>query len=266
MIRGIDAHIHLDMYEKLEAITILEELSAYKVEAVIAVSRHLLSCKETKSLRDAYPDRVFAAYGYHPEQELPSESEASELLVWMKEQASSMIAVGEIGLPYYLRKEAEEEGKTFDLAPYILWLDRLLEAAAQWGKPVVLHAVYEDAELVCDLLGKHGITKAHFHWFKGSPETVERMIRSGFYVSVTPDILYEEEIQNLVRRYPMELLMVETDGPWPFEGPFENQQTHPQMIHEVIQQIAKLHELTIEEAARILVNNTKLFYDIMTVE
>ena len=32
--------------------------------------------------------------------------------------------------------------------------------------------------------------------------------------------------------------MVETDGPWPFEGPFRGEETHPHMIHAVIEQIA----------------------------
>jgi TatD DNase family protein len=115
---------------------------------------------------------------------------------------------------------------------------------------------------VCDLLEKHGIKKAHFHWFKGSHSTVERMIQAGYYISITPDVLYEEEIRTLVREYPIALLMVETDGPWPFEGPFAGQKTHPRMIHAVIEQIALLKGLPVVEAAHTLLNNTKQFYGI----
>lgn len=260
MIKAIDAHIHLDMYTESSALTLLEQLVESQVEALIAVSRHLVSCKATEQLRECEPERVFAAYGYHPEQELPTDAELYELTEWIREHAAAMIAVGEIGLPYYTRLEAEAAGRVFDLSPYVTLLETFLELAADLDKPVVLHAVYEDADLVCDLLQKHSIQKAHFHWFKGSPSIVERMIHAGYYISITPDVLYEEEIRTLVRSYPLPLLMVETDGPWPFEGPFEGQETHPRMIHAVIEQIALLHGVPVEEAAQRILNNTKQFY------
>ena len=72
------------------------------MQALIAVSRHLESCKATKQLQSFAPDRVFAAYGFHPEQELPTEDQLSELIRWMREHRLTMIAVGEIGLPYYM--------------------------------------------------------------------------------------------------------------------------------------------------------------------
>ena len=262
MIKAIDAHIHLDMYTETAARTLLAELAECHIEGLIAVSRHLDSCKATERLLKQAPEQVFAAYGYHPEQELPTENQLNDLIEWIRERSSTMIAVGEIGLPYYMRLEAEAEGRVFELAPYIALLESFLKLAADMDKPVILHAVYEDADIVCDLLEKHGIKKAHFHWFKGSHSTVERMIQAGYFISITPDVLYEEEIRTLVRIYPITLLMVETDGPWPFEGPFEGQQTHPRMIHAVIEQIALLKGLPVEEAAHTLLNNTKQFYGI----
>ncbi|KRE59619.1 TatD family hydrolase [Paenibacillus sp. Soil750] len=262
MISAIDAHIHLDMYDEESAKAIIAELEDSQVQALIAVSRHLDSCKATKQLKSFAPDRVFAAYGFHPEQELPTEAQLEAIFGWMSEHVSDMIAVGEIGLPYYTRHEVEEAGKPFDVAPYIQLLERFLWHAAQWDKPVVLHAVYEDAEIVCDLLAKYGLKRAHFHWFKGSVETVERMIGAGYYISITPDVLYEEEIRTLVRDYPLELLMVETDGPWPFEGRFAGEETHPRMIHAVIEQIAELKGKSVQETAAILLQNTNRFYSL----
>ncbi|MFD0696995.1 TatD family hydrolase [Paenibacillus sp. GCM10027628] len=263
MIKGIDAHIHLDMYDQSRSLAMLNEMPENNVLALVAVSRNMASCIATKQLRDHAPDRVFAAYGYHPEQELPSETQLNELLNWICAHAEQMAAIGEIGLPYYMRQEAEERGQTFDLAPYISLLDCLLGLAAKLKKPVVLHAVYEDADIVCDLLSKYEIHNAHFHWFKGSQKTVERMIRAGYYISITPDVLYEEEIQSLVRSYPIEQIMVETDGPWPFEGPFEGQETNPIMIHAVIEQIACLKSIPIDEVALSLLQNTRKFYSIV---
>lgn len=229
----IDAHIHLDQYEDHVVSSLLEGLPEQGIESLIAVSMNLASSKRTLELAASYPGLVKPAYGFHPEQALPAEKELNVLLKWITDHAGSMAAIGEIGLPYYSRTEAVERGEAWDMAPYIQLLDRLLGLAARLGKPVVLHAVYEDAWTVCDLLEQHGLTQAHFHWFKGPAATVDRMISRGYYISFTPDILYEPEIQELARRYPPELVMAETDGPWPFEGPYAGRTTHPAMVHDV---------------------------------
>lgn len=259
----IDAHIHLEQYEPKALEQMLNELPSMEIEALIAVSMNLDSCARTQKLAATYPGVVRPAYGFHPEQPLPQEAELSALLEWIEVQArEDFIAVGEIGLPYYSRAEALERGEAFDMEPYIQLLDQLLELASRLDKPVVLHAVYEDALIACDLLEKHDIKRAHFHWFKGPEEAIARMLKNGYYLSFTPDILYETEIQELARRYPPELVMAETDGPWPFEGPFAGRVTHPSMIRDVATAWGVLHGYTLDQAEEILTANTKRFYSL----
>lgn len=257
----IDAHIHLEQYASDVLDEMLDELPSLGVEALVAVSMNLDSCLRTQKLAATYPGVVRSAYGYHPEQPLPQEGELAALLKWMRSQpVEDYIAVGEIGLPYYSRADALKRGEPWDMKPYIQLLDELLQLAASLNKPVILHAVYEDALLACDLLEKHGIQHAHFHWFKGPQEAIARMIKNGYYISFTPDIVYDSDIQELARRYPLELVMAETDGPWPFEGPFAGRMTHPSMIRDVAAAWGALHGYTLEEAEEILTANTKRFY------
>ncbi|MFC6653004.1 TatD family hydrolase [Paenibacillus rhizoplanae] len=256
----IDAHIHLDQYEDHVLSSLLEGLPAQGIESLIAVSMNLASSKRTRELAASYPGLVKPAYGFHPEQALPAEEELNALLKWITDHADNMVAIGEIGLPYYSRAEAAARGEGWEMEPYLGLLDRLLGLAARLGKPVVLHAVYEDAWTVCDLLEQHGLTQAHFHWFKGPAATVDRMINCGYYISFTPDILYEPEIQELARRYPPELVMAETDGPWPFEGPFTGRTTHPAMVHDVAAAWGALHGYSVPEAQALLTANTVRFY------
>jgi TatD DNase family protein len=256
----IDAHIHLDQYEDAVLSSLLQSLPEQGIDSLIAVSMNLASSMRTQGIAASYPGLVKPAYGFHPEQPLPSEEELAVLLDWITLHAVNMVAIGEIGLPYYSQAEAVERGEAWDMEPYIQLLGRLLGLAARLAKPVVLHAVYEDAWTACDLLELHHITRAHFHWFKGPAETVDRMMDRGYYISFTPDILYEQEIQDLARRYPPELVMAETDGPWPFEGPFAGRATHPAMVHEVAAAWGALHGYSVNEAKAILTANTMRFY------
>lgn len=258
----IDAHIHVDLYPPEEQELLLQEAGRQGVEAVVAVSMDLASSIRTRELALRLPGFVHPAYGYHPEQEPPSREEREELLAWIRERhhAGEAFAIGEVGLPYYKRTEAEAGGAIFDEAPYAELLESFVALAAELGRPIVLHAVYEDADKACGLLERYGVREAHFHWFKGSAETMERMARAGYYISVTPDAAYEAEIEDVVARYPLELTMAETDGPWPFEGPYAGRRTVPEMTRESVLGIARVKGIDPSEAARQLFLQTRNFY------
>jgi TatD DNase family protein len=260
-VRLIDAHVHPDLYNLADRELLLGQLGT-AVEAIIAVSMHEESCATNLQLARRFPGRYLPAFGYHPEQAVPDQETVERLFVWIYKHRHDAIAIGEVGLPYYNRTESFARGERFDLTPYIALLEQFIHIAKDLEKPIILHAVYEDADIACDLLERYGVTAAHFHWFKGSEQTIQRMARNGYYVSITPDVLYEEEIRELARSYPMEQLMAETDGPWLFAKPFNGRITLPDMVRDVVVEIAKLKGMTVMEASEQIYENTRRFYRI----
>lgn len=263
----IDAHIHLDLYPETDRTKLLEAAFGGPVAAVVAVAMDLDSSRQIRELALAYPGRIMPAYGFHPEQPVPSEAEEQALFSWIAERyaAGEQFAIGEVGLPYYMRTELAANGGQLDEQPYIGLLGRFAAFAAERQLPMALHAVYDDADKACDLLEEHGVARAHFHWFKGAPHTIERMIRNRYLISVTPDIAYEPEIQALAKLYPLDLLMVETDGPWPFEGEYAHKQTSPLFAQDAIRHIAILKGLAEHEVAEAVYRNTARFYGIQAI-
>jgi TatD DNase family protein len=257
IMRMIDAHIHLNQYSDQELTCLLDE--SQLIHAMVSVSNHLTSCKRNLQLSQTFP-KVKPAFGFHPEQHLPTDEEKSELLSWIDAHQDEMIAIGEVGLPYYQRLDNKITQSQFE--QYVELLEDFVKLAKKYDKPVVLHAVYEDAPIVCDILEKHSIIKAHFHWFKGDSKTISRMIGNGYYLSVTPDVVYKEEIQEIVAKVPIKRLMVETDGPWRFKGPFLGQMTHPNMMQHSISKIASIKKGKPTEVGDILLQNTRDFYSI----
>ena len=104
-------------------------------------------------------------------------------------------------------------------------MERFAALAAETDRPLVLHAVYEDALKAAAILRKYGVKRAHFHWYKGDEETTRLLAESGYWISITPDVVYEPDIRQLAATYPLGQLMTETDGPWPFQGPFAGSPT-----------------------------------------
>ncbi|WP_301109940.1 TatD family hydrolase [Sporosarcina sp.] len=253
--RVIDAHIHLDMYNDDERALILKELEGHSVDALVAVSNDLASsCRQLEFAR--IDSRIKPAIGWHPEQNVPGEEEIQAILKLIDENQHGLTAIGEVGLPYYLRQEKPK----LKLAAYVEVLETFIRKAAHTKLPIVLHAVYEDAEVVCDLLEAHSITHAHFHWFKGEDAVLQRILANGYMVSVTPEVLYREKIQRVVEQTPLSQLMVETDGPWPFEERFSGHMTHPSMMHDSIQKIADIKRMNEDEVYQSIYETTKEFY------
>ncbi|MCC3373030.1 TatD family hydrolase [Cohnella sp. REN36] len=257
-----DAHLHLDGYPEARRDALLGEAFAGGVAGVVAVSMDVASCEVNRAWARRYPGRVMPAYGHHPEQPPLGEAALAALCDWIRARAADgePFAVGEVGLPYYTRTEAEAKGEPFDETPYARQLDRFVALAAELDRPIALHAVYEDAGKALDLLERRGIRRAHFHWFKGDSRTVDRIVANGYCLSLTPDVRYEPEIRALAAAVPLERLMAETDGPWPFEGPYAGRETHPLMAADVAAEIARLRGLAPEAVARILDANTRSFY------
>lgn len=256
----IDTHIHLDQYSPEQQTDMMGQMNAAGVQALLSVSMHLASSRSNLALAQQYPGKVLPAFGYHPEQALPTADELEELFHWIEQHQDHMIAVGEVGLPYYLAQEKTALGEVFDRTGHIELLEQFVMLAARYRKPIILHAVYEDAEIACDLLEKHQVQQAHFHWFKGERTTIQRMAINGYYISFTPDIAYEEEIQTLALQYPPHLVMSETDGPWPFEGPFAGQTTSPGMVSEVIRTYSRLTGMQELEARSLFYANACRLY------
>ena len=251
----IDSHIHLDLYTEEEQSLILNSMKSNYIEGLINVSMHLQSAKRNLELSNRH-QKVYPAFGFHPEQTLPHEQDLEQLFKFIIQHKEDIVAIGEVGLPYYLRKELSE----LKLEPYIELLEEFILLAKKIDKPIVLHAIYDDARIALDLLEKHSIKKAHFHWFKGDEKTLKHMAENGYYISITHDVLYKHKIEQIAQINTLDLLMVETDGPWPFEGPFKQQMTHPKMIHESIRKIALLKNEAIETVYKQLYENTKEFY------
>ena len=101
-----------------------------------------------------------------------------------------------------------------------------------------------------------------FHWHKSDEATTRAIIEAGYFISITPEVAYRERDQVLARMVPLDRMMVETDGPWPFAGPFEGRPTEPNLIPDLISAIARIRSDSIATVAQALANNAQSLFGI----
>ena len=229
-----DTHIHLDQFSDDE---IAEILAQPELDGVIAVATDLASSQRLLKLKQQFP-KIYCCAGFHPEQSLPPEAELNQLFEWIAKNHQNLTACGEVGLPHYLKRETPN----LDYQPYIDLLERFIAMCKRYDLPINLHIVYDDTLIALDLLAKYQIKKAHFHWFKASDEVLQKVLETNYLVSITPDILWNEKTQKVVKTFPLERLMIETDAPWQHEG-FTSNDIAGQ-LSAVTQKIAEIKSLT----------------------
>ena len=246
-----DSHLHLD---QLSDENIQKTLGDSKITGMLAVSTNLKSAKKLLNLKQTYSEKLYIAAGFHPEQSLLNLEEREELFQWIDEHHSSISAIGEVGLPYYSKRE----NLNLDYTPYIELLERFILIAKKWDLPLNLHIVHNDVDIALELLQKHNIQRAHFHWFKTDEKSFQKFLSTPYFASLTPDILWNPKTQYVAQHLSLNRLMIETDSPWPHEG-LESAVISEQLF-AVVKKVAELRSLPLHYVQEQMLLNTQQFY------
>lgn len=254
---AIDSHIHFDQYSIELRKSILGSLSDGKIKKLIAVSTNSVSAMEILRLSRKHQE-IIPAIGFHPEQPLPTKNELEKIFNLIDTYETEWKAIGEVGLPYY----TQLGNPNLNLQPYIELLEQFIIIAKQKRLPICLHIIYAHSHIAYNLLQKHDVKRAHFHWFKADHKTFQKIINAGYMVSFTPDILFKPQRRKLVKLTPIQQIMVETDGPWQYPEIINNSYTDPSLIHQVLSKIAIIKELPLDIVYEAVYQNTKNFFNV----
>src|SRR3989441_824006 len=175
--------------------------------------------------------------------------------------ARMVVALGEVGLPWYSLDGAADAADL--MARGRVRLDRLLALAARWDLAVALHAPHAAAVGALDALRRHGIERAVFHWHKAPEDVTRAIVDAGYFVSVTPEVVYRDRDREMVAAVPLDALLVESDAPWKYRGEFEGLPSGPWFAGRVGEEIAKIKQLPVEDVMFRLSTNTCRLFDLV---
>ncbi len=88
-------------------------------------------------------------------------------------------------------------------------LEKQLQIAAEWKKPVVLHTKDQEREIL-ELIRKYPNTYL-VHWYSADHD-LDGYLDLDCYFSVGPDVIWNPAVQQVARRVPENRILLETDG------------------------------------------------------
>ena len=115
---------------------------------------------------------------------------------------TNVIALGEAGIDRSRGLPVEKQIKVFI---------RQIEIAEKYSKPVIIHCVRAFPEVISIRKELKPSVPMIIHGFRGNKETAAALVRSNFYLSFGAALIDHENIQDVFRTVPDELLLLETD-------------------------------------------------------
>ena len=116
---------------------------------------------------------------------------------------------------------------------------------------------HDAAPVALQIVQRYQPPSAMFHWHKSDPAITAAICEAGYFISVTPEICYRERDQELVRTTPLGNLLLETDGPWPYNGEFDGQRTTSALVLRVAEEVARLKQMPLADVQEITTANAR---------
>lgn len=253
----VDTHVHGDRISLEEWPDLLSRARLAGVVRAVGVGSDGKSGVKLLRLKQEHPDFMEVAFGYHPEQPVDW-AQVKIVLRQIREHRDSLCGVGEVGLPWY--SLSPEERKEAPDPEHLSVLERFLQTAVELDLPVLLHAVHDRAETVFRMLQTYRVRKAVFHWLKAPAPVVNAIVGAGYYVSVTPEVCYRQRDRELVRHIPDSSLLLETDAPWRYSGPFRGHPAEPAWVRRTAEAVSQIKKISLPQLARqTTANASRLF-------
>ncbi len=260
----IDTHAHLMFPEfKDDLSEVLAAARAAGVEKIVNVGCSKEASKQAYEMLSKY-DGLYASLGLHPYDVLDLNDELlDEWAGWIAKD-KRIVAIGEIGLDYYVRPGDRPDNSPILAVPKEKQKEgfiKQLEFAVWVNLPVIVHNREADEDTF-EILREFPKARCVFHCFGSNLEFARKVWAAGFMTSFTGIVTYPnaKNVREVVKEVPMDKFMVETDCPYLAPQAYRGKRNEPAYVIEVAKMIAEVKGISVEEVERVSVENSKRFF------
>lgn len=250
----IDSHAHLEMKEfDPDRKEVIERARLAGVDCIVTVGTNPGLSRKALSIARQY-ENIYATVGIHPHDVAQAGDQTLDELKLLAEDPK-IVAYGEIGLDYFRNISPREK--------QIEMFAKQLELASELNLPVIIHD--RDAhEETLSLVKSSGVCSGVFHCFSGDWAMAKQCIDLGFYISVPGVVTFEKSkvLQEVVRKAPLDSILLETDCPYLTPVPHRGKRNEPSFIVHTAKKVAEITGLTWEDVARKAAANTRKLFRI----
>jgi len=244
----IDSHCHLDVVDfDADRDAVLADCRALGVSRIVVPGvvasgwdNLLQVCRQQTGL---YP-----ALGLHPVYLDEHGVDDLKLLEQRLADVDDVVAVGEIGLDFFIAD--------LDRQRQITLFEAQLAIAVNADLPVILH-VRKAHDQVIAILKRFRPRGGIVHAFNGSLEQAQQYIDLGFKLGFGGMLTYDRasKLRGLAKQLPLETMVLETDAPDMSGQPCHGQRNSPQYLPQYLEALAELRGESVGQVAAVTTEN-----------
>lgn len=250
----IDTHCHYnDNAYREDRDALLLENASYGVKRMVNIGIDVDTSKASIDLANRY-ESVYATIGLHPSE---SEHKSFSDLDMYRDLAEheKVVAIGEIGLDYhwgadYKRTQME-------------WFRAQLDLARRLHLPVVIHS-RDAAKDTLDILKeeKAGEIGGVMHCYSYGKEHALEYVKMGMYLGIGGVLTFKnaKKLKEVVEAVPLSHMVLETDAPYLTPEPFRGKRNASKYLPYVVEAIANIKQVSIEEVVETTYENACKLY------
>ncbi|QIM62153.1 metal-dependent hydrolase [Pasteurellaceae bacterium Orientalotternb1] len=254
----IDSHCHLDSLDydtrHKNVDEVLDNAKARGVQHFISICTTIGRFEKMQQLTAHRPE-VSLSCGVHPLNVEEEPFDYDRLFEFV--QDPRVVAVGETGLDYHYTPETKALQQSL--------FEQQIEMAKQVNKPLIVHT-RSAREDTMHFLKKGNAEQCGgvLHCFTEDWAMAKSALDIGFYISISGIITFRnaEELRDVVRKVPLDRLLVETDSPYLAPIPYRGKPNQPAYVREVCEYVATLKGVSLAEMAQITTQNVKNLFKI----
>ena len=201
---------------------------------------------------------IYTAIGTHPHDARLYDDAAELKTESLVKSSPKVIAWGEIGLDFHY----DNSPRDVQMAVFA----KQLAAAQRCELPVIIHTREAESETVEILKLEYANSKRRgvFHCFSGSETLARLALDLGFFISFSGIITFKkaQELRDVARMVPLDLLLIETDCPFLSPIPYRGKRNEPAYVVEVARCVAEIHGKHLDEIAELTTNNFHALFEI----
>ncbi len=231
-----DTHTHLtDKAFDKDRNRMIERAKEKRVKHILCCGWDIHSSRECIELSKDY-EGIYAAVGIHPHEADRDWNlkEIEELIL-----KNRVVAIGEIGLDFYKRYAGEEN--------QLRLFREQVRMAKRFKLPMSIH-IREAHKMALRILKEEEYFNGALHCFSGKEEDMEEALSLGLYISFAGPITYgSKRLEGLVRKTPLNRLLIETDSPLLPPHPKKGERNEPAYLTYIADKVSEIKGIDIRE-------------------
>lgn len=246
----VDSHCHLDRIN-LDAYDgdlqkAIEAACDCGVQRLLCVGISLENIETVIDIANQYGP-VYASAGIHPLDVQSGIATKADLFRWAS--YPKVVAFGETGLDYHY----SEESRSLQQESFIIHL----EAAKELNFPVIVHTREAKTDTLTLIKQNGGEAGGVLHCFTEDWDMASKAIDMNYFISISGIVTFRNAslLRDVVKKIPLEHLLVETDSPYLAPVPYRGKSNEPKYVKEVAEYIAELKGISYSKLIEQTGNN-----------